>query len=135
MRARRGKVANDVPLATLRHQVLFPLRFLPSIPIGTHSMTAVVSLPGYVWPAIHVLGLLLALSSRSRLGPRCAFCTNLLLVASTLVVAGVALFGFASQEPFWALSGCTLGVMAITTVFDRSGHEYDLVLQEIALTE
>lgn len=94
-------------------------------------MDALASVPTYVWAIVHVMGLALAIASRGSLGPRCAFCTNMLLVATTLVVAGVAMMGCLYEQPFWAVSGCTLGVMAIATVFEGSQTEPDSALQRI----
>lgn len=98
-------------------------------------MDAIAQVPAHVWLVIHVAGLALALSSRSHLGPVCAVCTCVLLVFSTLIVAGVATVGFLYQQPFWAISGCTLGVMAVAAVFERSGHEHEALLQSIALPD
>lgn len=97
-------------------------------------MDALASVPVYVWALVHVLGLMLAIASRGSLGPRCAFCTHLLLVATTLIVAGVAMVGYLSEQPFWAVSGCTLGAMAIATVFEASQQDPELGLRE-ALAE
>lgn len=94
-------------------------------------MDALASVPTYIWAIVHVLGLMLAIASRGSLGPRCAFCTQLLLVATTLVVAGVATMGCLYEQPFWAVSGCTLGAMAIATVFEGSQNEPDLALQKV----
>jgi hypothetical protein len=94
-------------------------------------LDALASIPTYVWAIVHVLGLMLAIASRGSLGPKCAFCTHLLLVASTLVVAGVAMMGYLYEQPFWAVSGCTLGAMAIATVFESSQRETEIPLQEM----
>lgn len=98
-------------------------------------MDVIASVPLYVWPAIHVLALLLALSSRTRVGMVATLCTTVLLVASTGVVAVVAAVSFLSQQPHWALSGCTLGAIAIATVFDRTQQPLDDSLEMIALSE
>lgn len=98
-------------------------------------MDALVSTPPEIWLAVHLAGIVLALSSRSHLGARCAFCTNLLLGVSTLIVGCVATVGFLSQQPFWAASGCTLGLMAVMTCFERGVHETDVVLRGIASAE
>lgn len=98
-------------------------------------MEAVVSIPPQIWFAIHVIGIVLAVSSRSHLGPRCALCTSCLLTATMAVVSISAVMGFLGQQPFWAASGCTLGLMAIFACFERQTHEPDRLLQAIALGE
>jgi len=59
----------------------------------------------------------------------------MLLGMSTLVVGCVATVGFLSQQPFWAASGCTLGLMAVMTCFERGVHEHDHLLHGIATAE
>jgi hypothetical protein len=98
-------------------------------------MDAVCSVPPQVWLAIHLVGIILAVSSRSHLGPLCAFCTSCLLTASTAVVGMVAAMGFISQQPFWAASGCTLGLMAVVMCFERGAYEPDHLLQVFAAGE
>lgn len=98
-------------------------------------MDAVCSAPPQLWLAIHLVGIMLAVSSRSHLGPACAFCTTCLLTVSTAVVGVVAVVGFLSQQPFWAASGCTLGLMAVVSCFERGVHEPDHLLQAIAMEE
>jgi len=95
-------------------------------------MDAVCCVPPHVWLAIHLVGIVLAVSSRSHLGPTCAVCTSCLLTISTGVVAVVAAVGFLCQQPFWAASGCTLGLMAVVTCFERRGEEPDRLLQAFA---
>lgn len=95
-------------------------------------MDILASIPTSAWAVIHVMGLLLAVASRGSLGPRCAFCTNTLLVATTLIVAGVAVMGYIAERPFWAVSGCTLGAMAIATVFETHRSEQDLRFADLA---
>ena len=95
-------------------------------------MEAVTLVPAQVWLAIHIAGVLLAVSSRSHLAPLCAFCTNVLLTSSTLVVGGVAIVGFIYQQPYWAMSGCTLGMMAVISVFERSSYEHETTLLAVA---
>lgn len=98
-------------------------------------MEAVHWVPPHVWLAIHVIGIVLAISSRSHLGPTCAVCTNCLMTVVMAVVGVVAVFGFLSQQPFWAASGTTLGLMAVVTCFERQSYEPDRVLQAFAAGE
>jgi hypothetical protein len=98
-------------------------------------MEAVCSVPPQVWLLIHLVGIMLAVSSRSHLGPLCAICTTCLLTASTAVVGVVATVGFVSQQPFWAASGCTLGLMAVVMCFERATYEPDRLLQAMAMCE
>lgn len=102
---------------------------------GICSMDAVYAVPPQIWLIIHLIGIVLAVSSRSHLGPMCALCTSCLLTASTAVVGVVAAVGFVSQQPFWAASGCTLGIMAIVICFERAVHEPDRLLQAFASGE
>lgn len=99
---------------------------------GICSMEAVCSVPPQVWLAIHLAGIVLAVSSRGHLGTCCAVCTHCLLAASTAIVGVVAAVGFILQQPFWAASGCTLGLMAVVMCFERQTHEPDRLLQAIA---
>jgi hypothetical protein len=47
----------------------------------------------------------------------------------------VAAMGFISQQPFWAASGCTLGLMAVVMCFERGAYEPDHLLQVFAAGE
>jgi hypothetical protein len=78
---------------------------------------------------------MLAIASRGSLGPRCALCTYSLLIAATLTVAGVAVVGCIAEQPFWAVSGCTLGAMAIATVFETRRSEHALMFADVAVAE
>ncbi len=98
-------------------------------------MEAVTQVPPQVWLVFHVVGVALALSSRCHATPGCVFGTNVLLAASTLVVGGVAAVGFLCQQPFWAASGCTLGVMAVAAVFERGSNEPGAILRAVALED
>ncbi|MDA8745408.1 hypothetical protein N9N28_12300 [Rubripirellula amarantea] len=98
-------------------------------------MEAVLSVPPHVWLAIHLIGIVLAISSRSHLRPTCAVFTSCLMTVVMAVVGVVAVVGFLSQQPFWAASGCTLGLMAVVTCFERQSYEPDRLLQAFALGE
>lgn len=98
-------------------------------------MEAVAMVPPHVWFAVHVIGIVLALSSRSHLGATCAFFTSCLLTTTMVAVGIMAVVGFLSQQPFWAASGVTLGLMAVVSCFERHTYEPDLLLAAIARGE
>jgi hypothetical protein len=92
-------------------------------------------LPPHFWVVVHIVGIALAVSSRSHLGPMCALCTNCLMTLSMVSVGLVAVVGFLTQQPFWAASGCTLGLMAVVMCFEGNRHEPDRVLQAFAVSD
>ncbi len=93
------------------------------------------SIPPHFWVAVHVLGIMMAVCSRGRLGPLCFVCTNCLLTVSMVIVGVLAAVGFLCQQPFWAASGCTLGLMAVVICFERSSEEPHRLLQAIAAND
>ncbi|QDU56194.1 hypothetical protein [Aeoliella mucimassa] len=95
-------------------------------------MDAVLNAHPGVWLAVHLAGIILAVSSRNHLKPVCAVCTSFLLSITMGVVAVIAVVGFLSQQSFWAASGCTLGLMAVVVCIERTGFEPDRLLQSIA---
>lgn len=129
-----GGQLNTVLYLQGRTGIRFPFPRSP-LPAWSLDLDTLVSLPTYVWAIIHVLGLLLAIASRGSLGPRCAVCTYSLLAVTTLTVAGVAVMGYIAERPFWAVSGCTLGAMAIATVFETRRSENALMFADVAVAE
>ena len=98
-------------------------------------MEAVLEIHPGIWVAVHLAGIVLAVSSRSHLGPVCTFCTSFLLMLSMALVGMVAAVSFLAQQPFWAASGCTLGMMAVVMCLERTGYEPNRLLQAISRCE